>query len=207
MLIVLTYIDLDTIMKSLIIPIKSVPSAQRDNILVLSSSGLSTRQIATKTGFSKATIARVIKKGFPNKENIKMGCPAKLTAHDKKSIIHHVLSWEASTAVVATKSINSIISTPFPTQTVRNTLQAANLKAVTKKKKPLLSPAHRKKRLAFASKHQHWTVKDWKRVIWSDETMINRIGSDGQEYVWRRAGKPLKEREVNVTLKFGEEEI
>ena len=105
MLIVLTYIDLDTIMQSLIIPIKSVPSTQRDNILVLSSSGLSTRQIATKTGFSKVTIARVIKKRFPNKENIKMGCPAKLTAHDKKSIIHHVLSWEASTAVVATVTI------------------------------------------------------------------------------------------------------
>ncbi len=118
-------------MKSLIIPIKSFPSAQRDNILVLSSSGISTRQIATKTGFSKATIARVIKKAFPNKENIKMGCPSKLTPHDKSAIVHHVLSGETSTAVQATNFINSIIPTPVSTQIVRNTLKAANLKAVT----------------------------------------------------------------------------
>src|SRR5258707_380748 len=100
-------------MKSLIIPIKSVPSAQMDNILVLSG--------------------------------------------------------ETFTAVQATNFINSIIPTPVSTQTVRNTLKAANLKTVTKKKKPLLSPAHRKKRLAFAFRHQHWTVEVWKRVIWSDE--------------------------------------
>src|SRR5882762_6001342 len=133
-------------MKSLIIPIKSVPSAQRDNILVISSSGISTRQIATKTGFSKATIARVIKKAFPNKENIKMHCPSKLTPHDKRAIVHHVLSGETSTAVQATSFINSIIPTPVSTQAVRNTLKAASLKAVTKKKRLLLSPAHRKKR-------------------------------------------------------------
>jgi hypothetical protein len=102
-----------------------------------------------------------------------------------------------------TKFINSIIPSTASTQTVRNTLKAANLKAVTKKKKPLLSPVHRKKRLAFALKHQHWTVEDWKRVIWSDETKINRMGSDGQEYVWKRAGEPLGEREVKGTLKFG----
>src|SRR5882762_9147050 len=133
-------------MKSLIIPIKSVPSAQRDNILALSSCGISTRQIATNTGFSKVTIARVIKKAFPNKENIKMGCPSKLTPHDKRAIVYHVLSGETSTAVQATNFINSIIPTPTLTQTVRNTLKAANLKAVTKKKRLLLSPAHRKKR-------------------------------------------------------------
>src|SRR5882757_10410782 len=150
MLIFFTYINLDTIMKSLIIPMKSVSSAQRDNVLVLSSYCLSTRQIAAKTGFSKATIARVIKKVFPNKENIKMGRPSKLTPHDKRAIIHHVLSGETSTAVQATNLINSIIPTHVSTQTVRNTLKAANLKAATKKKKPLLSPAHRKKRLAFA---------------------------------------------------------
>ncbi|KAI8086797.1 uncharacterized protein BX664DRAFT_387161 [Halteromyces radiatus] len=26
---------------------------------------------------------------------------------------------------------------------------------------------------------QHWTVEDWRRVIFSDETKINRLGSDG----------------------------
>jgi hypothetical protein len=34
-------------------------------------------------------------------------------------------------------------------------------------------------------------VEDWKRVIWSDETKINRIGPDEQEYVWKKKGEGL----------------
>jgi transposase len=75
--------------------------------------------------------------------------------------------------------------------------------AVTKKKKPLLTAVHRKKRLAFALKHREWTVEDWKRVMWSDETKINRIGSDGKQWVWKKAGDGLIEREVQGTVKFG----
>ena len=76
------------------------------------------------------------------------------------------------------------------------------MKAVVKKKKPLLSVNCRKRRLAFALKYQHWTMEDWKRVIWSDETKINRIGSDGQEYVWKKKGEGLIAREVKGIVKF-----
>lgn len=39
--------------------------------------------------------------------------------------------------------------------------------------------------------------------MWSDETKINRIGSDGQEYVWKKKGEGLISREVKDTVKFG----
>ena len=55
------------------------------------------------------------------------------------------------------------------------------MKAVMKKKKPFLSKKHRKARMDFALTHQHWTVEDWKKVVWSDETKINRLGSDGRK--------------------------
>src|SRR5262249_61136747 len=42
-----------------------------------------------------------------------------------------------------------------------------------------------------------------KRVIWSDETKINRFGSDGKEWVWKQTGKELIDREVQRTVKFG----
>ena len=62
---------------SLILSMKSISSSQRDNILFLSTSGLSIRQIASKTGLWKSTIARVINQNIPNKENVKMGRPSK----------------------------------------------------------------------------------------------------------------------------------
>jgi hypothetical protein len=77
---------------------------------------------------------------------------------------------------------------------VRNVLKAAHLKAVTKKKKPLLSIKHRQRRLAIALAHQYWTVEDWKHVIWSDEMKINRIGLGGKVYVWKKKGDGLTDR-------------
>src|SRR3979490_2889252 len=104
---------------------------------------------------------------------------------------------------MVTKHINTIISHPVCPQTVRNMLKQHSFKAVTKKKKPLLTAVHRKKQLAFALRHKKWTVEDWKRVIWSDETKFNRIGSDGKQWVGKQAGDGLIEREVQGTVKFG----
>jgi DDE superfamily endonuclease len=66
-----------------------------------------------------------------------------------------------------------------------------------------LSVKHRKRRLDFALKYKDWTVEDWTRVIWSDETKINRIGSDGRMYVWKKSGEPLLDKEVQEIVKFG----
>jgi hypothetical protein len=82
-------------------------------------------------------------------------------------------------------------------------LKKDSFKAVVKKKKPKLTIAHRKKRLAFALKYKEWTVEDWKRVIWSDETKINRFGSDGRQWVWKKKGQGLIDREIQGTVKFG----
>ena len=46
-------------------------------------------------------------------------------------------------------------------------------------------------------------MEDWKRVTWSDETKINRIVSDGRQWVWKKTGEGFIEREVQSTVKFG----
>jgi len=140
---------------------------------------------------------------LPNRQTLHAGRPSKLSTTAQHSIIQQITTGKAANAVEATKHINSIIPNPVSSQTVRNLLKKNAFKAVTKKKKPLLKPVHRKKRLAFALKHQNWTVDDWKRVIWSDETKINRIGSDGKQWVWKKVGEGLIEREVQGTVKFG----
>jgi hypothetical protein len=30
--------------------------------------------------------------------------------------------------------------------------------------------------MAFALKYQGWTVSDWKKVVWSDESKVQRLG-------------------------------
>ncbi|KAG0964061.1 hypothetical protein G6F57_022231 [Rhizopus arrhizus] len=51
--------------------------------------------------------------------------------------------------------------------------------------------------------HKDWTVDDWKRVIWSNETKINRFNSDGCTWAWIRSGGSLKSHHVKMTVKHG----
>jgi hypothetical protein len=54
-------------------------------------------------------------------------------------------------------------------------------------KKPGLKAAIKEARLAFALKYEHWTLEDWKNVIWSDETTIILGQHHGNDRVWQRA--------------------
>src|SRR5262249_50686011 len=69
--------------------------------------------------------------------------------------------------------------------------------------KPKLSAKNIKARFDFARHHRHWTVEDWKRVIWSGETKINRFCSDGRSWCWARDGKSRRPRHVKQTVKRG----
>ena len=46
-------------------------------------------------------------------------------------------------------------------------------------------------------------MDDWKKVIWYDETKINRMNSDGIKYAWLADPKNLQSQAVDETLKFG----
>ena len=141
---------------------KYLSAAQRNNIISLASLDFSCQKIASQSSLGKSTVTRVLQEIHPEKENHLGGHPSKLSPINKCAIIQQILTGRANNAVQAIHFINSIIPTPTCPQTVRNTLKEASLKAVVKKKKPLLSATHRKSRLAFALKHQHWTVEDWK---------------------------------------------
>ncbi|XP_047137593.1 uncharacterized protein LOC124814084 [Hydra vulgaris] len=54
-----------------------------------------------------------------------------------------------------------------------------------------------------------WTVQrdliknDWKKVIWSDETKINRYTTDYRQWNWKREGEPLTQKDFIQTVKHG----
>ncbi|CEI87984.1 hypothetical protein RMCBS344292_02389 [Rhizopus microsporus] len=106
-------------------------------------------------------------------------------------------------AVTVAKQLNSELSIDVNPQTVRNALVEAGIGAVEKVSKPLLTAKHRKARLQFAKRYQHWTVEDWRRVIWPDETKINRFNSDGRAWAWVRDGSSLQPKQVKQTVKHG----
>jgi hypothetical protein len=87
--------------------------------------------------------------------------------------------------------------------TVRRALREAGLSASEKVEKPKFSSRNIKARFKFACSYQGWTEDDWKRVIWSDETKINRFCSDGRSWCWARDGGSRQPRHVKETVKHG----
>ena len=66
--------------------------------------------------------------------------------------------------------------------TVRRRLHEVNLHGRALVKKPLLSPKHIKDRLEFGLKHQSWSVTDWKNILFTYETKVNKMGSDSRKW-------------------------
>jgi Transposase len=155
----------------------------------------------TKTGVSLGTISKINKELDFNKENNHGGHPSKLSAHDKQSIICQITSGKLDNAVQATQFINNTLTNPVHPQTVRNALKKAGLWSATKKKIPMLKQTHWQRWLKFAQYHENWIVEDWKRVLWSDKTKINQIGSDGKVYVWKQQGELVSGHTTIPTVK------
>ncbi|KAF8234789.1 hypothetical protein L208DRAFT_1169656, partial [Tricholoma matsutake] len=102
---------------------RPISAAKQSSVLSLLEQGYSHHQIHDKTGVGMGTISRIGREVDVNKENNSGGHPAKLSAHDKQSILHQITSGKLDNAVQATNFINSTFSQPAHPQTVRNALK------------------------------------------------------------------------------------
>ena len=89
-------------------------------------------------------------------------------------------------------------------RTVRNRLLGAGLKSCKAQKKPFINEKQRRARLRFAKDHKDWTVEDWSKVIFSDESNFQLCPTSGRLMVRRRLGEAYKPRCLTPTVKFGE---
>ncbi len=62
---------------------------------------------------------------------------------------------------------------------------------------------HKKACKQFAEDKQTKDMDYWNHVLWSDETKMNLIGSDGVKCVWRQPGEENKDKCVLPTVKHG----
>jgi transposase len=182
---------------------KPISDEVRNNIVSLLDSGLSGRQISARLNVGRSTVNRVRAATRHETEKPRAGRPAKLSVADKRRLVRTITSGKADNPVQVARELKHTVGVETSAQTVRRALKEVGLKAATKKRKPRLLPRHIRGRMDFALRHQHWTVEDWKQVVWSDETKINRLGSDGCKWVWRRSGDGLTARDVQGTVKFG----
>jgi hypothetical protein len=161
--------------------------------------GKSGNAIAHSLSISAAMVSKIRAKITLDIPWNKGGRPSKLTTRDHQYCTRLITSGKVDNAA----QLQHTTKFDVCKQTLRNALKKEGMRAHVKAKKPLLRKHHYRQRLNFAKKYQFWTLDDWARVIFSDETKINRMGSDGRVWCWGMKGAPLTKREVQATVKHG----
>jgi transposase len=152
------------------------------SIVTLINSGKSHRAIKAQTGVSLGSISQICSKHCSETPKPTAGQPAHLSPTATLHAVWLCTYGKGANATQAAKSISIVENKTIRPWTIRHAMKAQGLKAVTKRKRPLLLSRHRRERMHFAERHLHWTVEDWKSVIYSDETKINHLGSDGKQW-------------------------
>ena len=178
-------------------------TAKRDRIVTLLNSGTSAHDIHHLTGASTGAISNICGEYCPELPKSSGGRPRKLTAANINYAKRIIQMRKADNAVQVTKAFKDVTNQSISSQTVHHNLREIGLRPMVKRKRPLLTARHRRERLQWAERCKEYTMEDWKRIVWSDETKINRLGSDGRKWVWKEVGEPLSDRLVESTVKFG----
>jgi hypothetical protein len=92
--------------------------------------------------------------------------------------------------------------TDILTSTVQRRLGESGFHGRIAANKPLLKDTN-KKRLAWAKKHEQWTLDRWKSVLWSVESKFEIFGSNHRVFMRHRVGEQMISVCVVPTVKHG----
>ena len=87
--------------------------------------------------------------------------------------------------------------------TIRRNLHQMGIYSRVSVPKPLLTESQREKRLSWCIERQNWSVRQWKTVIWSDESRFTIFQNDGPSHVWRKDGTQYNIENLTPTVKHG----
>jgi len=167
-------------------------------------SGLKSGRIAELMGMPRSTVSTVLTKWR------KFGCistgkpkprPSKLSARSLRDLGRLILQDRrlSLAALAGTFGVHR--------NTIRRHVRLLGFGNRVAARKPYLSVPHRKQRLAFARKYRHWTVEDWKNIIWTDESSFE-LGKDCRRIrVWRKTHERYEDHCLAPTFKSGRSSV
>ena len=88
-------------------------------------------------------------------------------------------------------------------QTVRRRLRRFGIVARRPARRPILTFQHRQRRLLWARQHLRWPLRQWNRVLFTDESRFVLNRADGRVRVYRRRGERYVNNCVMEADRFG----
>ena len=170
--------------------------------------GWSARKIATEYSISYSwakKLCKRLKNGGKGERKSGSGRPRKTTIREDRYLIREALrKRDSSEACPTTEDLGTSLKERTSTQvsqwTVRRRLHERNIKKCVKTKKPFVSPTNLRKRIEFARQYRHWSLEQWKKVLWSDESPYH-LRFKNRQYVWRSGSEKFLPRCLQGTVK------
>lgn len=165
---------------------RMLSEGERAMIIGMRTAGMSTHRIATELGMTQSTVF-TIWKNFQERGTTQplksSGRPPKLNVRDKR-MLGRILSKNRRLPLAAIREKMHVKVSPT---TLRKAMKSIGFSNRVAAKKPFLSKEHMARRLAFAKEHRHWTISDWKNVIWTDESSFETGKRSSAVKVWRKS--------------------
>ncbi|GAB2626792.1 hypothetical protein GCM10027035_22700 [Emticicia sediminis] len=157
-----------------------ISETQRNAIISALRRGKSYDAISNELHVSKGSISNIAKE-VDHHSVLQAGQPKKLNIYDARLVLRRFNAGVYKTGEHAARDLSGLGS-DICSQTVRNLLKSSKFQFRRKPTALPLTHSSQKALLQFAKKHIGWTEEAWKGVVFSDETKINRLGSDGKQW-------------------------
>jgi transposase len=167
----------------------------------------SNRKISKIVDVSEKCV-RTTLKNYKNNNNVKdlprSGRPSKLNARDKSLIFREVRKDPRKSLKDLTSEFNFSRHThSVCIETVRKALKQKGIGSYKPLRKPLLTVRDRIKRMRWCRERLNWSVEDWAKVIWSDESNFEIFNRKSQIYVKRLCGEKFNARFCTPMIQGG----
>ncbi len=133
------------------------------------------RKIGRDLDISPSTVHNIIKR-FKESGGISVrkgqGRKPKLNNRDLRSLRRHCIKNRHSSISDITTWAQDYFGKPLSSTTIRSYIHKCQLNLYCAKRKPYVNSVQKRRRLLWARRHLGWTITQWKRVLWSDESVF-----------------------------------
>lgn len=162
---------------------------QRGAVIGCHMSKKSYREISTLLNIPKSTVSSIIAK-WKELGTIatqpRSGRPRKMTERGQRMLRQIVRSSRQFSAESIATDLQTTGGLQISSSTVRRELQIMGFYGGASPSMPYITKFNAKRWMEWCEARRHWTLEEWRRVLWSDFSIWR---FDGQAWVWRMAGQ------------------
>ena len=181
---------------------KYLSEEEKRIIHILSQAGHKGPEISKLRGVNVKTVYKVLKRAEVRGTTDRAkgsGRPRKMTERMLRVLRREVRYNRRATLA----ELTSALPERLHYNTVRRALRKLGYSNRIAVKKPYLTATHKALRLLFAKQYKNWTVEDWKKVIWTDESSFENGKNSAAVLVWRLPTEKYLDDCLAPTFKSG----